>query len=108
MKIHPELYAPNVWPENDDEFREVYMEMGRLCHAVGETLLQGVAQSYNLEDSATFTKLVHGAPHVFRALRYLPLTTPSTSSSFVMMVGTGRSGSHILPCSLPLMIRTSS
>lgn len=73
MKIHPELYAPNVWPHNDDDFRQVYMEMGRLCHAVGETLLQGVAQSFNLEDSDTFTKLVHGAPHVFRALRYLPL-----------------------------------
>ena len=63
MMIHPELYAPNVWPNDDDDFRDVYMEMGRLCHAVGETLLRGVAQSYNLDDADAFTKLVHGVPH---------------------------------------------
>lgn len=78
-KVHPELYAPNVWPEGDDAFREVYMQMGRLLHGVGETLLQGVAQSYGLERDA-LVKLVQGAPHVFRALRYLPLNEAQASA----------------------------
>jgi isopenicillin N synthase-like dioxygenase len=71
-KVHPELYAPNVWPEGDDEFREVYTKMGKLLHLVGETLLVGVAQAYGLGEQS-LVDLVQGAPHVFRALRYLPL-----------------------------------
>ena len=81
-KVHPELYAQNVWPDNDDEFREVYMNMGRICHTVGETLLQGVARSYGLE-SDTFVKLVQGAPHVLRALRYLPLNDAQVSAGLL-------------------------
>lgn len=72
-RLHPELYAPNVWPEGDDEFRAVYTQVGKLLHMVGETLLVGVAQSYGLE-AQTLVGLVQGAPHVFRAIRYLPLT----------------------------------
>ena len=53
--------------------------MGRLLHGVGETILQGVEQSYGLESNA-LVELVQGAPHVFRALRYLPLNEAQASS----------------------------
>jgi isopenicillin N synthase-like dioxygenase len=79
---HPELYAPNMWPDNDDDFREAYTKMGRLCHAVGEALLRGVARSFDLDPDA-LSDLARGAPHVLRALRYLPLDDAQAASGLL-------------------------
>lgn len=69
---HPEIYADNVWPEGDEDFRETYLAMGRSLHAVGMGLLRGCALALDLP-AETFAALTEGAPHVTRALRYLPL-----------------------------------
>lgn len=69
---HPEICADNIWPENDDDFREVYLALGRALHGVGLALLRGCANALGLEPEA-FTRQTEGAPHVTRALRYLPL-----------------------------------
>jgi isopenicillin N synthase-like dioxygenase len=69
---HPEIYAPNVWPEGDDAFREHYLAMGRALHLVGVELLRACEVALDLAPGA-FTAQIEGGPHVTRALRYLPL-----------------------------------
>ena len=69
---HPEIYADNLWPDGDDDFRETYLAMGRALHNVGLALLRGCAVALAMPDD-TFTAQTVGAPHVTRALRYLPL-----------------------------------
>lgn len=69
---HPEIYAENVWPDGDDAFRDNYLAMGRALHAVGVALLRGCASALGMGPAA-FTAQIEGAPHVTRALRYLPL-----------------------------------
>ncbi len=69
---NPQIYADNVWPDGDDDFRENYLAMGRALHAAGVALLRGCATALGLGPSA-FTIQVEGGPHVTRALRYLPL-----------------------------------
>jgi isopenicillin N synthase-like dioxygenase len=69
---HPEIYADNVWPDGDDAFRDNYLAMGRALHAVGATLLRACATALGMGPAA-FTAQIEGAPHVTRALRYLPL-----------------------------------
>jgi isopenicillin N synthase-like dioxygenase len=75
---HPEIYAANVWPDGDDDFRENYLAMGRSLHAVGLALLRGCASALGMGPAA-FTSQIEGAPHVTRALRYLPLDADQTS-----------------------------
>lgn len=69
---HPEICADNVWPDVP-RFAEVYTGMGQALHAVGQALLRGAAVALGLEEG-TFTDRIDGAPHVTRALRYIPLT----------------------------------
>ncbi len=69
---HPEICADNVWPEGDDDFREVYLAMGRALHHAGLALLRGCAVALGMSPEA-ITEQVSGGPHVTRALRYLPL-----------------------------------
>ena len=69
---HPEIFADNLWPADDDDYREVYLAMGRALHAAGVTLLRGCALALGLPVDA-FTAQTEGAAHVTRALRYLPL-----------------------------------
>lgn len=70
---YPEIYAPNVWPDDAPAWPPVYLSLAHQLHAAGIALLQGCAQSLGLP-SHHFTALVEGGPHVTRALRYLPLT----------------------------------
>jgi isopenicillin N synthase-like dioxygenase len=79
---HPEIYADNVWPENDAAFRENYLAMGEGLHRVGIALLRGCAVALGLEDHF-FTNMLEGAPHVTRALRYLPLDAVQTQSGIL-------------------------
>jgi isopenicillin N synthase-like dioxygenase len=69
---HPEICADNVWPD-DPRFAEVYTAMGRALHGVGQELLRGAALALGLAEDS-FTRRIDGAPHVTRALRYIPLT----------------------------------
>lgn len=74
---YPEVYADNIWPEpgpdlDVDAFRAGYLAMGHQLHHIGLTLLRGCARAVGLAPY-TFETLVHGGPHVTRALRYLPL-----------------------------------
>ncbi|MBL8788219.1 MAG: isopenicillin N synthase family oxygenase [Deltaproteobacteria bacterium] len=70
---YPEIYAENIWPEGDDAFRQRMLVIGHQLHRVGLALLRGCAQALGLAPYL-FEELVHGGPHVTRALRYLPLT----------------------------------
>jgi isopenicillin N synthase-like dioxygenase len=70
---YPEMYADNVWPEGADEWRDAYLTIGCQLHEAGLSLLQGVAMALGLPQR-TFDHKLEGAAHVFRLLRYLPLT----------------------------------
>src|SRR5207248_2008198 len=52
--------------------REPYLKVGRKLHEVGVALLRGCAAALALP-METFEAGTRGAPHVTRALRYLPL-----------------------------------
>lgn len=69
---YPQMYAPNVWPTNAEEFANRYTEIGHQLHEIGLSLLRGAARALELEPYR-FEAMVHGGPHVTRALRYLPL-----------------------------------
>jgi isopenicillin N synthase-like dioxygenase len=73
----PEIYAENVWPEGDPSFPALYTERGRELHLAGLALLRGAALVLGLS-ADTFTSLCEGGPHIFRMLRYLPLTEAQT------------------------------
>lgn len=70
---YPEIYAENVWPEGDDAFRDDTMTLGYQLHEAGLSILQGVAMALGLPQR-TFDRRLEGGAHVFRLLRYLPLT----------------------------------
>ncbi len=74
---YPEVCAGNVWPDRDEAFPELYTRTGHELHLAGLALLRGAALSLGLSED-TFTSRCTGAPHIFRMLRYLPLTEPQT------------------------------
>jgi isopenicillin N synthase-like dioxygenase len=69
---YPEIYADNVWPDEDPSFAELYLDVGHQLHEIGLSLLRGCARALGLEPYR-LEAAVHGGPHVTRALRYLPL-----------------------------------
>jgi isopenicillin N synthase-like dioxygenase len=71
---YPQLFADNVWPADDDgSFAEDYLALGRQIHEAGLSLLHGVAHALGLFER-TFERSVEGGAHVFRLLRYLPVS----------------------------------
>lgn len=70
---YPEIYADNVWPEGAEELIDDYLTVGYELHEAGLALLQGVAMALGLPQK-TFDHKLEGGAHVFRLLRYLPLT----------------------------------
>ena len=79
---YPEIYCDNIWPEGDAHFGERYSETGHALHLAGLALLRGAAEALEL-DRETFAKPCTGAAHVFRMLRYLPLTEEQARQSLV-------------------------
>ncbi|MEZ6194750.1 MAG: 2-oxoglutarate and iron-dependent oxygenase domain-containing protein [Planctomycetota bacterium] len=69
---YPELFAENLWPEGEDEFRTLFLEIGGRLQALGLSLLRACARALDLP-AETFCELVRGGAHVTRALKYLPL-----------------------------------
>lgn len=69
---HPEIYASNVWPDNAESFKSLYLRLGLRLHENGLTLLEAIARGLGL-GSDVLTKTTHGGPHVTRALKYLEL-----------------------------------
>lgn len=76
---YPEIYAENRWPAGFDAFQTRYIEVGRQVHAAGVRLLQGCAVALGLPLD-TLTPKIDGGPHVFRLLRYLPLSEAQVAS----------------------------
>jgi len=70
---YPEIYADNVWPDNAEDFRQNYLEIGHQIHEIGLALLRGCARALGLEPYR-FEAGVYGGPHVTRTLNYLPVT----------------------------------
>lgn len=68
---YPELYPPNVLPE-DPELGEGATLLGRALHEAGEKLLEGCADALDVPKH-TFLDAVNGGAHVTRVLNYLPL-----------------------------------
>ncbi len=79
----PEVYADNVWPEDDDVFAALYMQRGAELHQAGLALLQGADLALSLPEGA-LPSLCHDGPHIFRLLRYLPLTAEQASGRRVL------------------------
>jgi len=79
---YPVLYADNVWPAGADDYQRRYVTLGRQLHAIGLRLLRGCARALDL-DPWTFEQLAHGAPHVTRALRYLPLNAEQVDTGIL-------------------------
>lgn len=70
---YPQVYADNIWPDDDPVFASTMLSVGHQLHQVGLALLRGCALELGLPPYS-FEALVHGGPHVTRALKYLPLT----------------------------------
>jgi isopenicillin N synthase-like dioxygenase len=79
---YPEICADNVWPEDDDAFAELCRARGHELHRAGLALLRGAALALDLPSDA-FDAPTHGGAHVFRLLRYLPLTAAQTKQSIL-------------------------
>jgi isopenicillin N synthase-like dioxygenase len=80
--LYPQIYAPNVWPDDQPEFKDAMLDIGRQLHAVGLSLLAGCELALDLPRNS-LQKLTHNGPHVTRALRYLPLTEAQVGSDIV-------------------------
>lgn len=84
---YPAIYADNYWPEGADgfdaiAFREQYLALGHALHAAGLQLLRGCAAALGLRPYF-FEEVIHGGPHVTRALRYLPLNKEQAESDIL-------------------------
>ena len=75
----PEVCSENVWPSDAPRFEAMTMGFGSALHRAGMALLEGVACALSL-DRDTFATRCEGAPHVFRLLKYLPLTAAQISA----------------------------
>ena len=69
---YPEIFAPNVWPEDRPAFEARYMHLGQSLHAVGSALLEGIERGLDLAKGELIDR-IEGGSHVTRALRYLAL-----------------------------------
>ncbi|MCK8498288.1 isopenicillin N synthase family dioxygenase [Myxococcus fulvus] len=79
----PELYPENVWPPDAPEyFQEGIVTLGRSLHEAGLKLLRGSAVALGLPED-TFTALCERAPHITRALQYLPLRPEQVNTDIV-------------------------
>lgn len=74
---YPEICADNVWPDGDAGFEARTMQVGHALHVAGLALLRGCALALGLPEDALASRC-EGGPHVFRLLRYLPLTEAQT------------------------------
>lgn len=81
-RIYPEIYADNFWPEGAKRFRDAYLALGATLHEVGARLLEGCALALDLPASV-LVDAIEGAPHVTRALRYLPLGDDQVGTKIV-------------------------
>lgn len=79
---YPELFADNVWPEDDPAFRERYLLVGRELDRVGVALLRACALALELPVEI-FEHAAQGGPHVTRALRYLPLSAEQVGAGIL-------------------------
>ncbi len=79
---YPEIYAPNIWPEGHEGFRDSYLDIGHQLHEVGLALLRGAARALGLAPY-TFEAAAYGASHVTRALRYLPLNADQVQTDIL-------------------------
>ncbi len=78
----PEIYADNLWPEGMEDFKRLYLEIGRRTHDIGLLLLRAAARALTL-DEETFVRIVEGGPHVTRAIKYLPLTAEQVEQNLL-------------------------
>lgn len=78
----PEICCDNVWPSAPDDFSEDYVARGRELHRAGLALLRGAALALGLPETQ-FTSVAEGGAHVFRLLRYLPLTAEQTKQKIL-------------------------
>lgn len=79
---YPEIYADNVWPDDADDFRDRYLDIGHTLHEIGLQLLRGCARALDLEPFR-FEAAVYGGPHVTRSLRYLPLNAEQVDADIL-------------------------
>jgi isopenicillin N synthase-like dioxygenase len=80
---YPQIFADNVWPEDDDgAFGEDYLALGQQLHEAGLGLLQGLSLALGLPPRG-FDARLEGAAHVFRMLRYLPLSAEQVGTGIV-------------------------
>ncbi len=79
---YPQIYAQNIWPPDMPDYQARYLESGQALHDVGLWLLRGAARALELEVE-TFAGAATGGPHVFRLLRYLPLSAQQVNSDIV-------------------------
>ncbi len=79
---YPEICADNVWPEDDVAFEEANLARGHELHLAGLKLLRGAALALDLPED-TFSASAEGGAHVFRLLRYLPLTEAQTKEKIL-------------------------
>lgn len=79
---YPEIFADNVWPEGDDDFSGDYLALGQQLHEAGLSLLSGLSIALGLPPRG-FDHRLEGAAHVFRLLRYLPLSASQVGTGIL-------------------------
>lgn len=80
--LYPEIFADNVWPDEVKDFEVDYLKAGRELHAAGLSLLEAAALALGLPRDA-LASVTQGGAHVFRMLRYLPLTEAQTKQNIL-------------------------
>lgn len=81
-ELYPEIHPPNVWPEDRPAFRDSYIALGKALHEAGLALLRACADALGLARE-TFVEIVGGAPHITRALKYLPLNEEQSKAGIL-------------------------
>jgi len=80
--LYPEIFADNVWPDEVPDFAAGYLKAGRELHAAGLKLLEAAALALELAPQ-TLSATTRGGAHVFRMLRYLPLSEAQTKQNIL-------------------------
>lgn len=72
-KWYPEIYAPNVWPDQANDFKESYTQCGHALNEIGALLLKLSEKALKIPEGSITAK-AHGGCHLTRVLRYVELS----------------------------------
>lgn len=82
MKAFPELYAPNIWPEEVPELQQLVPQMRQQLFDVGLEVMQVIEKARHYMPGY-FAEMTHDSATLLRPLHYPPLTQESIDQGAV-------------------------